>query len=163
MKRILLVTFFVLGLISALTAGDFTYVGVKKCKMCHKGEKKGNVYETWLGKRHAKAFESVKAKGQEQNPKCLKCHTTGFDKGGYKIGDTNAANFEGVQCEACHGAGSGYKKMSLMKDKAQAMKNGLIEPTEKVCVECHDAAQCKKAEGFNYAEAVKAIDHKYRK
>ena len=98
MKKFILVIVGVLFVFSLAYAGDFTYVGVKKCKMCHKGEKRGNVFEKWEKGPHADAFGKLKD-ADKKNPECLACHTTGFNKGGYKIGDANASKFEGIQCE----------------------------------------------------------------
>ncbi len=69
--------------------------------MCHKGTKKGNVFEKWEKGPHAKAFETLKKKGEEKNPECLSCHVTGFYESVYKVGDANASKFEGVQCGCC--------------------------------------------------------------
>ena len=161
MKKLVLVGICLLFVFSLSYAADFKYVGVKKCYICHKGAKKGNVYETWMSKKHAKAFESVKTKGQEKNEKCLACHTTAFNKGGYKIGDPNASKFEGVQCESCHGPGSVYKKTSIMKDRATALQNGLVDVNEKTCTVCHVGNE--HTGKFNYQEALKQISHQYRK
>ena len=161
MKKLVVFAIALMFVLSLAYAEDFTYVGVKKCKGCHKGEKKGNVFETWSSKKHAKAFESIKAKGEEKNEKCLGCHTTAFNKGGYKIGDPSAADFEGVQCESCHGPGSVYKKMKFMKDRNLALQNGLIDINEKTCTGCHDGSE--HTGKFNYKEALKQIDHTYRK
>ena len=49
---------------------------------------------------------------------------------------------EGVQCETCHGAGSGYKTNSTMKDQAKAIAKGLIIPNEKLCKESELAFRC---------------------
>ncbi|MGD2089742.1 MAG: cytochrome c family protein [Candidatus Aminicenantes bacterium] len=162
MKRFFLIAVGLMVVVSMVYAGDFTYVGAKKCKMCHKGAKKGEVWEKWEKGPHAKAFETLKAKGEEKNPKCVECHVTGFNAGGYKIGDANAAKFEGVGCESCHGPGSAYKKMSIMKDKKKSMENGLIEPTEEVCKKCHNE-KSPTFKGFNYSEWAKKIDHTYMK
>ena len=43
----------------------------------------------------------------------------------------------GVQCEACHGAGADFKKMSIMKDRDAAVANGLVIPTQATCDGCH--------------------------
>jgi hypothetical protein len=161
MKKLIVLAIALMFILSLAYAGDYTYVGLKRCKGCHKGERKGNVYETWLSKKHAKAFEGIKAKGEEKNPECLGCHTTAFNKGGYKIDDPNAANFEGVQCESCHGPGSVYKKISYMKKRELAMQNGLIDIKEETCTGCHDGSE--HAGKFNYQEALKQIDHTYRK
>jgi hypothetical protein len=162
MKKVLFVVIAVSFLFSMGYAGDFTYIGSKKCKMCHKGEKKGMVYETWEKGPHAKAFESLKKEGGEGKAECLECHTTGYNAGGYKTGDAKAANFEGVGCESCHGPGSAYKKLSIMKDKAKSMENGLIEPSEEACKKCHNE-RSKDFKGFNYEEYLKKIDHTYTK
>lgn len=163
MKKVVLLIFCLAFLFSMVNSGDFQYVGVKKCKMCHKGERKGNVYEKWQERAHARAFETLKKKGQEKNPKCLECHTTAFNQGGYKLGDPDASKFEGVQCESCHGPGSVYKRTSIMKDREKALQNGLINITEKTCTVCHDGSKCEHAKGFNYQEALKAIDHTVEK
>lgn len=160
MKKTFLLVLSVMVVASMISAGDF--IGVSKCKMCHNSPSKGDVFKKWSASPHAKAFETLKAKGEEKNPKCLECHVTGFNAGGYKVGDANAANFEAVQCEACHGAGSAYKSMSIMKDKKQAMANGLIEPNEALCKKCHNP-KSPTFKGFNFAEAVKKIDHTYLK
>ncbi|MCP4155995.1 MAG: cytochrome C554 [bacterium] len=143
-------------------SGDYTYVGVKKCKICHKAKKRGEVYQKWEKRLHSKAFETLKDNGEERNPACLPCHVTAFNAGGYKIGDANASKFENVQCEVCHGPGSAYKKMTIMKDQKKALKNGLIVPTEELCKKCHNK-KSPTFKGFNYKEALKKMNHVYRK
>jgi hypothetical protein len=161
MKKIFLCVLLVMVITSLTYAAD--YIGVSKCKMCHKGASKGEVFEKWEKSLHSKAFETLKAKGEDKNPKCLECHVTGFNTpSGYKIGDANAVNFEGVQCESCHGPGSEYKSLSIMKDKKQAIAKGLIDPTEAQCKKCHNP-KSPTFKSFNFAEFVKKIDHTYRK
>lgn len=161
MKKIFLIVILIMFLFSIVVSAD--YVGSKKCKMCHKGEKKGMVFEKWMERKHSKAFETLKKDGKEKDPACLECHTTAFNKGGYKIGDENASKFEGVGCESCHGPGSDYKKMSVMKDKAKSLAAGLIVPDEKLCKTCHDPAKSDTAKPFKKDEYFKKIDHIYRK
>jgi len=161
MKKTLLIVVSILFLFSLMTSAD--YVGSKKCRMCHKGAKKGNVFEKWMEKKHSKALETLKKKGKEKDPACLECHTTAFNKGGYKIGDPNASKFEGVGCESCHGPGSDYKKMSVMKNKSKALAAGLIVPDEKVCLNCHDPKKSEFAKPFEKDKYFKKIDHIYRK
>lgn len=164
MKKLSLMILAIMVIFSFINSDDFSYVGVKRCRPCHKGDRKGRVYEKWLESAHSHAIETLKKKGEEKNPKCLPCHTTGFDKGGYKIDDPNAANFEGVQCESCHGPGSKYKKSSIMKDRKLALENGLFNITKETCTRCHNSAKGApmKAE-FDYQKALKTIDHTYRK
>lgn len=103
-------------------AQDHEYAGADKCKMCHKVE-----YASWESTTHAKATEAAKASTERKfSADCLKCHATNASE-----------EFSGVQCEACHGPGNDYKKMSIMKDLATAQANGLIIPTQETCNRCH--------------------------
>ena len=143
-------------------------IGADKCKMCHQTEAKGNQYKVWLASAHAKAFADLALPAAlevgkklgvaepQKDPKCLGCHTT---KGilGAAV-DVTYKPEEGVGCEACHGAGSDYKAMPVMKVLDQAKAAGLVVPTEAVCVKCHnDKSPTFKA--FKFAEAVKVIAH----
>jgi hypothetical protein len=134
------------------------YVGAAKCKMCHKGEKKGMIYETWESKKHAQATATVIGEGEGENAKCLTCHSTGYGEGGYDPAAEDKDKFAGVQCEACHGPGSLYKKMSVMKDHEASVAAGLIAPTEEICLQCHNTSHHEDMV-FNYAEAWEQIKH----
>jgi hypothetical protein len=160
MKRFFLIAVCFMVVVSMVYAGDFTYIGAKKCKMCHKGAKKGEVFEKWEKSPHAKAFETLKTKGEDKNPKCLECHVTGFNTGGYKVGDAKAAEFEGVGCESCHGPGSAYRKMSVMKDRQKSIENGMVVPNEETCKKCHNE-KSPTFKGFNFNDFLKKIDHRY--
>ena len=111
------------------------FVGHKKCgsKACHKDN-----HTSWLETKHAKAYDLLSDE-EKQKPECVTCHTTGTTAKGVLL--------EGVQCEACHGAGKDYKSLKIMskkkwkadpeKQKAMAIKAGLIIPTEENCKRCH--------------------------
>lgn len=125
-----------------------SYVGVAKCVMCHKTPKSGNQADAWKQSKHADAYQALltpradsiaKAKGlttaAKDAPACLGCHTT--------PGAPAADRALGIQCETCHGAGSAYKGMSVMKDKAQAVAAGMTAYTNEVAIEkqcrtCHN-------------------------
>lgn len=162
---------------SQVHAEGFEYVGVKKCKICHRSKKIGNQYGVWEESLHQNAFESLKsdtakkvaaAMGIEDPTKseaCLKCHTTGFAEGGYdleKEAETNAI-FEGVQCEACHGPGSKYKSLKVMKAVAAGETKpeevGLIVPKEEDCKKCHTPEGNSFYKEFNFEEFFKKIAH----
>ena len=109
---------------------DATYVGTKKCKVCH-----GKQFKSWEQTKMAKAFDLLKA-GEQSKAECLSCHTTGLGKeGGFKNLEETPA-MVGVQCEACHGPGSIYFR--VMKDKEKRTAGGLLEQTEAVCKVCHN-------------------------
>lgn len=153
-----------------LAAGSHKYVGVKKCAMCHKSEAKGNQYGQWLSSAHAKAYErlaspeaqeSAKKKGVTGNPQeaaqCLKCHITGFGEDASLFTDSFVKT-DGVQCETCHGAGSDYLALSVMKDRAKAVQAGLIIPTKELCVKCHNPESPNYKE-FDYDKYYSKIAH----
>jgi hypothetical protein len=65
---------------------------------------------------------------------------------------------QGVTCEICHGPGSDYKKMSIMKNRENAVQNGLIvyashDAIKEKCVTCHTD------EHFNFNAAWEKIKH----
>ncbi len=156
MKKLILIIVALSFLVSLSLAGN--YVGAKKCRICHKGEKKGNIYEIWMKSRHHNAYETLKKAGEEKNPKCIGCHTTGYNKGGFKLGDPNSKKFEGIGCEVCHGAGSDYKKNKIMKVQKDAIKKGLLMPTEKTCIQCHNK-KSPNYKKFDFKSFYKKIEH----
>ncbi len=155
----------ILGMMAALpllaeeTPAGHTYVGNAKCKMCHKGEAKGMIWEKWLETKHAKSMASLNAeKGETKDPKCLKCHVIGFgEPSGF---DPAAPNEElaYVGCEACHGPGSDYKTLTIMKDKEKAIAAGLVIPNEETCRRCHNE-ESPTYKGFDYAKALPLGTH----
>ena len=147
------------------------YVGAEKCAgACHKSESQGKQLEIWKGTKHSKAYETLttpeadklaKEKGfttaAVETPACLKCHTVQADASAF----TETFNIkDGVQCETCHGAGSEYKTISIMKDKQKAMDNGLIIHTEKekFCTQCHNS-ESPTFKSFDYDTYWAKIQH----
>ena len=134
----------------SLFSQEFTYVGAQKCKICHRSEQRGKQYTLWENSRHAKSYEVLfsdsaleEAKKQKlenlpsDSPECLKCHSPLHEKAPEIIA-------QGVTCEVCHGPGSAYKKISIMKNKDMATKNGLaayesVDAIKTQCFTCHDA------------------------
>lgn len=178
MKKISIVML-VIFLVSVVSIGfaqapKFKYVGVAKCKMCHKGEKNGNIFEIWQKNSHAKAYATLATdeskaiaqkagiKGDPQQAKeCLVCHVTGYEAAA-DLKDPSLTMEEGVSCEACHGPGSAYKGLKVMKDitagKVKGADFGLIEPNKELCVTCHNTKSPTYKE-FKFDEAVKQIAH----
>ncbi|MCE1189945.1 MAG: cytochrome c family protein [Ignavibacteria bacterium] len=172
----LLFTFAAIILCAAFLYGQeakkHAFIGAESCGMCHKSEKQGKQLDIWKGSAHAKAYEALttekadaiaKEKGLKtpaaKSPECLKCHTSGHDADAALIGKKFKVE-DGVQCETCHGAGEDYKSMKIMKDKAEAMKNGLIvhEEKEKFCTSCHNSESPTFKE-FNYDAQWAKIKH----
>ena len=139
----------------SLTAQDYDYIGAAKCKVCHNKPATGAQYKQWLGSKHATAMESLSAE-EAKDPNCIKCHSTvGHVDPDYIVGLKIS---EGVSCESCHGAGSGYKSNTVMKSREKSLEKGLIIPTEQVCKTCHNE-ESPHFKGFNFEEYVAKIAH----
>ena len=137
------------------STADFDYIGAAKCKMCHNKPPKGEQYNKWKAGPHANAMKKLTG-DDAKDPKCLKCHSTaGAIDAKYNAGVKAS---EGVSCESCHGPGSAYKSMSVMKSREKSMAKGLIIPDEKLCKTCHNE-ESPDFKGFDYAEYSKKIAH----
>jgi hypothetical protein len=70
--------------------------------------------------------------------KCKMCHKAQFDSWS---ASKHATQEPKVDCEGCHGPGSEYKSMTVMKDPAKAKAAGLIaKPAKATCTaKCHKA------------------------
>lgn len=148
------------------------YVGVNTCVgACHKTESQGSQLSIWEKSKHSQAYtvlmtsfaDSIAtARGSStkavETPECLKCHTL-TDADPSKIEETFDIT-QGVQCETCHGAGSEYKKLSIMKDKEQSVAAGLIVHTEKeaFCTHCHNS-ESPTFVSFDYDSMWDQIKH----
>jgi hypothetical protein len=123
------------------------YVGYAKCKTCHK-----DIYESWKETKHFSNFQAVLDSTGMNDTTCFPCHSVGYGEPGGFVDTTATPDLVGVQCESCHGAGSLYKKLSIMKDHEKAVAAGLYEQTEEVCTRCHTKDQ---SPGFDYETAKK--------
>jgi hypothetical protein len=153
----------------------YTYMGVKKCKLCHKKESGGDQFGLWTQRKHSKAYESLASEAAiadakkrgitcspQEAPECLKCHATAFAVMA-DLENQAVTLEEGVSCESCHGPGSGYWSMKVMKGlyagEVEAASVGLWTITEETCAGCHTAEGNSFYKEFNYEEALKTIAH----
>lgn len=176
----LLISIFVLFLLLSFTVvAQNKYIGVKGCGMCHKTEKQGKQLDVWQKSKHAGAYKTLttekankiaKERGLKkpaaESPECLNCHVSGHDVDtsllvkGFDMKD-------GVQCETCHGAGSAYKTLAIMKDKKKSVAAGMREfkdkaEIEKFCKTCHNEKSPNYKE-FKFKEMWTKIEHKVPK
>ncbi len=169
----------VVALVSTFSSTSLTskenakYIGANKCKMCHKSEKKGDQYNIWASGVHAKAYatlandhsKEIAAKmgieDPQKAPECLKCHVTAYSVDA-SMKEKTLTMEEGVSCESCHGPGSEYKNMKVMKDislgKIDGTDKGYTPVTEATCKACHNEESPTYKE-FNFEERVKQIAH----
>ncbi len=175
MKKSALLLIAAVAFYLAIPANTFaqkaTYEGVAVCSMCHKTEKAGQQFKIWQDSKHSQAYKALEtAKADEiakaktgkkavESPECLKCHTTGTDVDKAMLGPKFKVE-DGVQCETCHGAGSLYKPMGVMKNKAEAVKKGLVEHKDiaKYCETCHNS-QSPTFKEFKFDEMWAKIKH----
>jgi hypothetical protein len=148
------------------------YVGSAKCGPCHTTKSSGAQFTLWKETSHAKAYATLtsdKAKevfakavpgatgSPAESEKCLVCHVTAYGEKPELLAESFNKT-EGVGCEVCHGPGSDYAKMNIMKDKAQAVAAGLLIPTEETCKKCHNE-KSPTYKAFDYKTYFAKIAH----
>lgn len=152
---------------------QYSYVGAEACAKCHNSEKIGNQFSIWQTSIHAHAYVALqteeaakvaKEMGYDKAPtelqECLTCHASGYDVDESLLGEGFHIE-NGVQCETCHGPGSAYKTLKIMKNRELAVQNGLVkvyENTEEFCRNCHNPDSPTYA-GFNFEEMWEKIEH----
>jgi len=154
------------------TGEKAAFVGAEVCGACHKTEKQGNQLGIWKESKHAKAFEVLKSEQANEiatklghktpaveTEACLKCHVSGYNV----AAEMKQAKFkmeDGVQCETCHGAGSEYKSLKIMKDRNESVAHGLIvhEKMEDYCTGCHNP-ESPTYKPFEFAAQWEKIKH----
>jgi hypothetical protein len=123
-----------------------TFIGSKECASCHFDQ-----FLSWRDTKHAKAFDMLPAKYQDDKT-CLKCHTTGHGEASGFVSKAQTPALVGASCESCHGPGSkhaeiakSYGKKKLAKDEEEYVRSTihLMQP-KNVCVDCHLSRAHKK-------------------
>ena len=130
------------------------YVGAGKCKVCHLG-----TYNSWKTTIHARALSRLKGE-EARDSTCLGCHTTGFGDGGHGS-QGNVIDLTGVQCEACHGAGSLYSRSSVMRLPEISRELGLRDVDSTSCVTCHND-KSPTFKGFAYKAGLLTATHTHQ-
>lgn len=160
--------------ISANDDNQHGYIGAKACGMCHSKEKDGAQLKIWQESRHAKAYETLNSEEADnislelygkkaiETEECLVCHTSGYNAEATLIGKKFKLE-DGVQCETCHGPGSEYKSLKIMKDREQSVANGLKifnseNEVKDICITCHNE-ESPTYVAFNFEEMWQQISH----
>jgi len=66
--------------------------------------------------------------------KCKLCHQLQFASW---TKTAHATRVPPLDCESCHGAGSEYKTLAIMKDAKKARAAGMVNPEAAFCAKCH--------------------------
>lgn len=177
LSLVLIITFVSFLGINSTMATDppkYGFEGAEKCGMCHKKEADGAQLGIWQKSGHANAYKALQTdaankiamdkygKKAVEAEQCLKCHASGYNVDKTLLGKKFKME-DGVQCETCHGPGSAYQAMKIMKDRAESIKNGLVtwkdaSEIEKMCKTCHNPESPTYKE-FKFAEMYAKIKH----
>lgn len=145
------------------------YVGSRVCQKCHLGRDTGNEYLQWVSSRHGAAYWRLATDWSKllagfrpayrdmsepiKESRCLWCHVTAAQDPDALL-DPEYRLEEGVGCESCHGPGSQYIDVDVMKDKTRFLAHGGIVPDEQTCRRCH-----RNPERFDFGTWWPKIDH----
>jgi hypothetical protein len=120
------------------------YLGMDICRRCH-----ADLMPRFVASAHFRALETLRDRGEGENPSCLSCHTTGYgrrtgyDPAAEKAGGTNLG---GVQCEACHGPGT-----------LHARDGSYVKSARESCRSCHTSAW---SPDFDFDTYWKRVSHR---
>jgi hypothetical protein len=122
-------------------AAPVEFAGAASCRNCHQ-----EIYDKWAKGPHALAFESLRKEEAENDYDCLPCHTTGYGSSSGFITIERTPDFVGVQCESCHGMGSGHVGTPDVRPSGNP-KN--------VCISCHNDRRSPDFDQKTYMEGIK--------
>lgn len=177
-KPILLILSILAFGVEPLFAQERVFMGEQSCRECHHDAMGRNQFNLWRLSRHAEAYASLgmpeakeiaRLSGIDvdpfESPICLGCHTTAYDSEAWQR-DANFHYENGIQCEACHGAGSRYLYTHVEASPDQSREMGLEMPGERFCMICHKEKGSHVAvlgsPQFDFAEALPEIMHSGR-
>jgi hypothetical protein len=106
---------------------DYRVAGSPACQTCHVEE-----HKRWDESKHARAWESLRAKGAQVDPDCQRCHATGYGLPGGFVSVRRSPALVNVGCEACHGPS--YAHMGDAKRHTAYFGEAASQ-----CRACHDA------------------------
>ncbi|MFZ5774810.1 MAG: UshA-like (seleno)protein [Thermodesulfobacteriota bacterium] len=110
------------------------YAGNSACAGCHQAQ-----LAKWSASRHARAYDTLVAKGQQFNAGCVPCHVTGaFAEPAERLLAVAAA-LPQVGCETCHGPAGSHAA------RPESQRPG--QPSQSICQQCHTP---EHDDNFNY-------------
>lgn len=99
------------------------YTGSDRCAPCHENE-----FAVWARSGHAHAFQTLVSARQDYNPKCLPCHTIGYERATGYQNPQATPQLLNVGCESCHGPSSLHPETTAA---------GYGRTGVSLCVTCH--------------------------
>ena len=119
------------------------YAGSARCADCHTA-----AHAVWARSAHARAMDILKAKGQEFNPQCVRCHSTGFGVEGGFLNLTQTPGLANIHCESCHGPALAHRD-----DPSRPLP---VKAGRASCLPCHTSVDSPH---FDFAKAWAQIKH----
>jgi Cytochrome c554 and c-prime len=119
------------------------YVGDEVCARCHKDEA-----DQWKTTAHSHAWQTLVDKKKDAMPDCIPCHVLGYNKAGGFVSASATPKMSNVQCESCHGMGTGHEAFPAKAAKI----------TDQTCVTCHTVSNSPT---FDFATYSPHIMHKF--
>ena len=118
------------------------YATASVCVSCHRSQ-----FARWTFTSHARAHDTLKTRGEADNPECLGCHTLGFgEEGGFgELTPFRLSQYGGVQCESCHGMLAGHPEDTTVRPEP-------VGPA--TCLRCHDPANSPE---FDYDVYLRSV------
>jgi len=119
------------------------YDTAEACGKCHEAE-----FKSWSKTRHARAFESIRKTGRQDDPECILCHTLGYGRKGGFVSISQTPAFGRVTCQACHivAADHGDKKIKA--------PDPMIYINSRLCMSCHGPVQSPEFDYFTYKPRI---------
>jgi hypothetical protein len=118
------------------------FAGAAACQACHP-----SAVAKWQNSKHFQALETLKSKSKDTDAECLSCHVLGLKTPGGFVSEEHTPNFQGVQCEQCHGPRKAHTTNPLLK--------GTAKPREG-CQDCHHNPHSPR---FDFAKYWPKIEH----
>ena len=112
------------------------------CGKCHEAELK-----QWRGTRHARAYESLRKAGRQDDPECVLCHTMGFGRPGGFVSMQATPALGRVTCQACHIVDSDHHEKKIEPAPS-------INISSRLCMSCHGPVQDPDFDYFVYKPKV---------
>lgn len=127
------------------------YAGAESCKLCH-----AETYNHWQDTLHAHALDTLKAIGQDQNSRCLACHTVGYGMSSGFIDEAITPHLAGVQCENCHGPSGAHAANPFEIEPPK------VELASEMCGGCHSGFHHSTYDEWhlsNHGNALSTLQH----
>ena len=123
------------------------YVGPTACGACHSA-----AATTWSTSAHSRAFAALVERQRANDPRCFRCHVTGYGSAGGYASGAAPEGAAAVGCEACHGPGSDH----LAAGREAAAQYGELPASAAACTACHT---WENSPDFSWADYWPQIAH----